>query len=292
MIFIELIKLFFKYFVENSVAVYRIFRKKILFLFLIIFCNSRYHNICLIMERTKLNTFLFACLIILLLFNSSDLSAQRKYSKSKKQNNFQIKVMGIYGFGFNGYDIINPFPVPTATGSFSTGGGFGPELGILIVLSDYLTGDISGSYLMTSKTISEDISGIERKTRISFDRQEVRGTLKYCIPYSSERELNRTINLGAGAGYYLSGDLETKYDYGGMSLRETVEYDNSLAFHVMAEFEFQFNKTIGILGSIRYRNLSFNAVGYSNGDLTDLPSKYEIIYSSGVDFMFGILLYL
>jgi len=236
-----------------------------------------------------ITSLIYYSLILLFTLLFSDLCAQ-KYSHSKKQNNFQLKLMGIYGFGTQTFDLQNPYH-PT-TDKFSPGGGFGPELGIVMVLSDYLSGDISASYLMTSKTMSENVNGTDSDTKVSFDRQEVRATLKYCIPYSSERELNRTINLGFGAGYYLSGDLKLKYDYGNLSYRSTVEYDNSLAFHGMAEFECQFNKTIGILGCIRYRPFDFNATGYSMGTLDDLPATYEIINSSGLDFMFGILLYL
>ena len=67
----------------------------------------------------------------------------------------------------------------------------------------------------------------------SFSRTFLLGTLRYKIPITSKS----SINIGGGAGYYMSGKLDidaSQIESGGHNI---YEYENTSGIHVISEYE-------------------------------------------------------
>jgi len=168
------------------------------------------------------------------------------------------------------------------TVSISGGGGAGIGIAAGYGLSRNIDIDLTFGYAETLMTPAvENADG-------SFDRTFLLVTLKYRIPVSNRFH----IKLGAGAGYYIPGELDLDLSQGG-GPHDIIRYENAAGAHAVAEFEFFFNQNLAINAGLKYYSVTYKE---SSGARDGIPGYFtggqiERLDGSGFDFMLSLAKY-
>lgn len=202
---------------------------------------------------------------------------------------FRIGLSLVGGTGFQNVDVGVTNMGDKVTMSLGGGGGAMLSLGYCVSSAFNIDAEIGAQ----TATLSLDVSNASG----NFSRTVLLGTLRYKIPVSSKS----SVNLGAGAGYYMGGklDLDLSKVTGDHAI---IKYKSTPGIHVLVEFERTIQKwsrsnarwawSVGI----KYYNITYKANsstdnGYSI-PVSYLPHDLINMDGSGIDGVFSLIVYL
>lgn len=207
---------------------------------------------------------------------------------------FRIEASLFAGGGLEKFDVFKTTKDEIV--NLSPGGGFGGKLGFGYCLNSLF--NINLEFGTQNSMLSQKLENADG----SFSRKFLLGTLRYKIPISGKS----SINIGAGAGYYMSGKLDidaSKIESGGHNI---YEYENTIGIHVISEYE-HFLSKFSFLNArwswcigLKYYNIAYKVDSASSDGVSipinllpgDVKDEVEELNGSGIDVLFSIIMHL
>jgi hypothetical protein len=173
--------------------------------------------------------------------------------------------------------------------SISGGGGVGGKLIFGYRLSPKL--DLNLGIIIQNSSLKPNVKNADGK----FFRTALIANMKYRIQIFS----SSLINLGGGFGYYFPGDLDIDVSEISGGAHNIYGYDNSLGFHLLAEYEGFFRKDISWSIGLQYSTVSYDIKSAKSNGITipldQLPASVrdEVgeLDGGGVDLLLGVNYY-
>ena len=189
-----------------------------------------------------------------------------------------------YGVGIEKIDVGETTEDEAIT--ISAGGGGGGTITFGYSFSKELEGDVGAGFQRA--TLSKDVENADG----NFDRILLLVTLKYKIPATSTGQ----VKIGAGGGYYGSGELDVDASQVPGGAHNVYEYDDAFGFHITGEYEgfFSARKWSWILG-IKYYNVKYDVNSLTSNGISvqpnQIPKEGRELDGSGVDLTFAMARY-
>lgn len=237
-------------------------------------------------------TFSICCLFILF-FSIRALAQDTQKSDVKANNIFEEKGKLKLGIDITAGAGLNKITVGKTTDNeeitISGGGGVGVSALIGYLIVDELEADLGIGF--QNNTLSKKVENAEG----SFSKTILTFTPKYIIMLGNSNQ----INIGAGVGYYIPGDMDIDASKVTNGFHEIVSYDPVVGFHVLAEYEgffHAFSHLLSWTAGVKYTNVSFKASTFTrngiNYNVSVLKDDYKTLNGSGVNFIGGIKIHL
>ena len=208
-------------------------------------------------------------------------------------NNFRIDVSSFLGYGLEKFDVFKTAEDEIV--KLSPGGGFGGKFSFGYCLSSPLNVNIELG--TQSSTLSEDLKNVDG----IFSRMFFLGTLRYKIPITEKR----SINIGGGAGYFISGKLDIDASEIEDGRHNIYEYKNTIGIHFISEFE-HFLPNFSFLNArwswalcLKYYKVAYKLDSVTSDGVsipitnlpTDIKDEVEKLNGSGIDVFFSTIIY-
>jgi hypothetical protein len=234
----------------------------------------------------------FSCLFILY-FSISAFAQETQGSIVNAKNIFEEKGKLKLGITISAGSGLNKITVGKTTDNeeitISGGGGVGLSAVLGYLIFDEFETDLGIGF--QSNTLSKKVENAEG----SFSKTILSFTPKYLILIGNSNQ----INIGAGVGYYIPGDMDIDASKVTNGFHEIVSYDPAVGFHVLAEYEGFFEAFSHLLSwsaGVQYTSVSFEASSFKrNGvehSVSILKDDYKTLDGNGVNFIGGIKIHL
>ena len=223
--------------------------------------------------------------------SSSDSSSTNIFDTSGK---FRIEAAVFGGFGFNSFEIGKTTENESVT--ISPGGGLGGKIGLGYCVSSLF--NISAEFGAQSSDLSKTL----KNAKGSFSRSFLAGLLRYKFPITDIS----SINIGAGAGYYMSGKLDLNASQIENGAHNIYKYKNTAGIIILCEYELFLpglnflNASYSLATSLKYANVNYklnsvtsNGVNVPISLLTSKTKKdVEKLDGSGIDILISFIMHL
>ena len=241
----------------------------------------------------KTFSFFSICILFVLFFSIRAIAQNTQGSDVKAKNIFAEKGKLKLGIDVTAGSGLNKITVGKTTDNeditISGGGGVGVSAIIGYLLFDELETDLGIG--VQNNTLSKKVENAEG----SFSKTILTITPKYLIIIGNSNQ----INIGAGVGYYIPGDMDIDASKVTNGFHEVASYDPAVGFHVLAEYEgfFQaFSHLFSWSAGIKYTSVSFEAKSYKRNGVTHnvstLKDDYRNLNGNSVNFIGEIKIHL